>query len=144
MISVRKEWEVCETDTDKLAWAKKWGDLLMETYQNPMWTAGHTQGTKELLAVLKNISRGDVPDVPLPEEIEGYAIALETLKKTIKVVSFSIKVEESIMPNLEESRLLQVAAEQIATGILPFIDMEVEEQEDEGLVNFNFNLVLVV
>jgi hypothetical protein len=105
LISVRKEWEAAETDTDKLGWAEKWGDLLMETYQNPIWTAGHTQGTKEVLALVSNIRKGKVPDIPLPEELQQYVTDVVTLAKSLKTISFSIKVEESALPNLDEDKI---------------------------------------
>lgn len=143
MISVRKEWEAAETDTDKLAWAKKWGDLLMETYQNPMWTAGHTQGTKEVLALVSNIRKGNVPDIPLPEELQQYVTDVVTLAKSLKTISFSIKVEESALPNLDEDKIKEVACEQVAQGIYPFIEVEMLEL-DTGMVEFNYNIVVIL
>lgn len=143
MISVRKEWEAAETDTDKLAWAKKWGDLLMETYQNPMWTAGHTQGTKEVLALVSNIRKGNVPDIPLPEELQQYVTDVVTLAKSLKTITFSIKVEESALPNLDEEKIKEVACEQVAQGIYPFIEVEMLEL-DTGMVEFNYNIVVIL
>lgn len=144
MISVRKEWEAIENDTDKLAWANKWGDLLMETYQNPMWTSGHTQGTKEVLALLANIRNGDVPAIPLPHELQQYIVDMETLAKSIKTISFSIKVEEEVLPNLDENKLKEVACNQVAEGIYPFIEVEVEELEETGLVEFNYSIAVIL
>ena len=143
MISVRKEWEAAETDTDKLAWAKKWGDLLMETYQNPMRTAGHTQGTKEVLALVANIRKGKIPDIPLPEELQQYVTDVVTLAKSLKTISFSIKVEESALPNLDEDKIKEVACEQVAQGIYPFIEVEMLEL-DTGMVEFNYNIVVIL
>lgn len=143
MISVRKEWEAAQTDTDKLAWAKKWGDLLMETYQNPIWTAGHTQGTKEVLALVSNIRKGKVPDIPLPEELQQYVTDVVTLAKSLKTISFSIKVEESALPNLDEDKIKEVACEQVAQGIYPFIEVEMLEL-DTGMVEFNYNIVVIL
>lgn len=143
MISVRKEWEAAQTDTDKLAWAKKWGGLLIETYQNPIWTAGHTQGTKEVLALVSNIRKGKVPDIPLPEELQQYVTDVVTLAKSLKTISFSIKVEESALPNLDEDKIKEVACEQVAQGIYPFIEVEMLEL-DTGMVEFNYNIVVIL
>lgn len=143
MISVRKEWEAAETDTDKLEWAKKWGDLLMETYQNPMWTSGHTQGTKEILALLANIRKGNVPEVPLPHELQQYIVDMETLAKSIKTISFSIKVEEEVLPNLDEDKLKQVACTQVSEGIYPFIEVDINELES-GMVEFNYSIAVIL
>jgi hypothetical protein len=108
-----------------------------------MWTAGHTQGTKEVLALVSNIRKGNVPDIPLPEELQQYVTDVVTLAKSLKTISFSIKVEESALPNLDEYKIKEVACEQVAQGIYPFIEVEMLEL-DTGMVEFNYNIVVIL
>ena len=45
MISVRKEWKAIKSDEEMLVWAKKWGGLLMETWNNPIFVEGQSGGS---------------------------------------------------------------------------------------------------
>ena len=142
MLSVRREWTEAKTDEDKLKWADKWGDLLMETYQNPMWTAGHTQATKEFLAILRNIKAGNTPEIALPQEILDYAEALKIISNDIKTVSFKIVAEHDMLANLDEAVFRKVAVDQIAAALMPYLYIEENELEN-GDVEFTYNIVMV-
>lgn len=142
MITVRKEWEAVKTDEEMLAWAKSWGPLLMETYQNPIWVSGHTQGKKELLATLDKLRIGDEVEGKLEPQLEAYASAVDTLNKSFKVINFYITVEESALPNLDEGKLMEVAAEQISNCLTQNLYVEHEELEN-GDMKFIYHLIIL-
>lgn len=142
MISVRNEWLECKTDEDRLKWANKWGDLLMEDFQNPIWVSGHTQGIREYTALLKKIKAGEEIDHAIPEELQEYQSALETLHKTLKVVTFTINVEKDTLPKVDEEVLLKVAADQMAGMLAQYTEIDAEELEN-GDVKFTYSLILV-
>lgn len=142
MLSVRREWTEAKTEADKLKWADKWGDLLMETYQNPMWTAGHTQATKEFLAILRNIKAGNKPEVALPQEILDYAEALHMVTSDLKVVSFKITAQNDMLHKLDEAVFRKVAIDQMAAALMPYLYIEENELEN-GDVEFTYNLTMV-
>lgn len=142
MISVKREWKECKTDEERLAWANKWGDLLMEDYQNPIWVSGHTQGMKEYSTLLKKIKAGEKIEQVLPIELQEYASALETLHANLKVVTFNVTVEEAALPNVDEDMIMKVAAEQMSNVIVKYTRVETEELEN-GDVKFSYNIVLV-
>ena len=142
MITVRKEWEAVKTDEEMLAWAKSWGPLLMETYQHPIWVSGHTQGKKEFLETLDKLRAGEEVPGKLEPQLEAYASAVETLNKSFKVINFYITVEQSALPNLDEDKLMQVAAEQISNCLTQNLYVEHEEQEN-GDVKFIYHLIIL-
>lgn len=142
MISVRKEWEAIKTDEEMLAWAKSWGPLLMETYQNPIWVSGYTQGRKELLGTLDKLREGEEVTVKLEPQLEAYASAVDTLNKNFKVINFYINVEQAVLPNLDEDKLMEVAAEQISGALVKNLYVEQEEQEN-GDVRFVYHLIIL-
>lgn len=142
MISVRKEWEAVKSDEEMLKWAKSWGPLLMETYQNPIWKSGFTQGKKELLETLDRLRHGEIVHVQLEPQLEAYASAVETLNKTFKVINFHITVEEAVLPNLDEDRLMKVAADQISEALIKNLYVEHEEQEN-GDMKFIYHLIIL-
>ena len=140
MISVRKEWKAIKSDEDLLNWSKKWGPLLMETFQNPIWTSGYTEAKKDIYSTLELLNKGQYPDVMDPV-IEEYAKALSIISKNIKVVQFFLQGSKEVMFELEEDRLMEIAAEEMAKQLVKHIRMDIEEDEDE--VKFYFNLVMV-
>jgi|LakMenE01Jun11ns_1017448.scaffolds.fasta_scaffold9916662_8 hypothetical protein len=141
MISVRKEWRACNSDTELLAWAKKWGALLMEEFQNPIWASGYTTGKKSVLDVLEAIRDGK--DVEVTEDaLNAYKSALEIVTSRIKIVSFNIQATEQALETLDQEELTQIAAEEMAKQLAKYIQMDVEEL-DNNMVNFTFNLVMV-
>ena len=142
MISVRKDWEAAKTDEELLEWAKTWGALLMETYQNPIWVSGHTQGKKELLATLDKLRAGEEVTTALEPQLEAYASAVDTLNRSFKVINFYINVEEAALPNLDEDQLMRVAAEQISQCLTQNLYVEHEEQEN-GDVKFIYHLIIL-
>ena len=142
MISVRKDWEAIKTDEEMLKWAKSWGPLLMETYQNPIWVSGFTQGRKELLAILDKLREGEEVTVKLEPQLEAYASAVDTLNKNFKVINFYINVEQAVLPNLDEDKLMEVAAEQISGALVKNLYVEQEEQEN-GDVRFVYHLIIL-
>ena len=140
MISVRKEWKAIKSDEDLLNWSKKWGPLLMETFQNPIWTSGYTEAKKDIYSTLELLNKGQYPDVMDPV-IEEYAKALSIISKNIKVVQFFLQGSKEVMFELEEDRLMEIAAEEMAKQLVKHIRMDIEEQEED--VKFYFNLVMV-
>lgn len=140
MLSVRQEWKKVKSDEDLLAWAKKWGSLLMETFQNPIWTSGYTEAKKDIYSTLELVNKGEYPDVMDPI-IEEYARALSIISKNVKVVQFFLQGSKEVMLELEEERLLEIAAEEMAKQLVKHIRMDIEEEEDT--VKFYFNLVMV-
>jgi hypothetical protein len=140
MISVRKEWKEIKSDEDLLKWSKKWGPLLMETFQNPIWTSGYTEAKKDIYNALDMVNRGEYPD-DMDEPIEEYAKALSLINKNLKVVQFFIQGSKEVMFELEEDKLMEIAAEEMAKQLVKYIRMEIEEQEHD--VKFYFNVVMV-
>jgi hypothetical protein len=140
MISVRKEWKSIKSDEEMLAWTKKWGSLLMETFQNPIWASGHTKGKEEVYEELEMLNRGEYPD-DLSPVLEEYAKALSIIKKNIKVVQFFLQGSKEVMFELDDERLMQIAAEEMSKQLVKHIRMDIEEEKDE--VKYYFNLVMV-
>lgn len=140
MISVRKEWKAIKSDEDLLNWSKKWGPLLMETFQNPIWTSGYTEAKKDIYSTLELLNKGQYPDVMDPV-IEEYAKALSIISKNIKVVQFFLQGSKEVMFELEEDRLMEIAAEEMSRQLVKHIRMDIEESDED--VKFYFNLVMV-
>jgi len=141
MISVRKEWKKVKTDEDKLEWANKWGDLLMETQLNPIWTSGFTQAVKHIAEQIEQIKNGEYPDLIHPM-VQEYADALTMIHKGFKVVSFSLHGDGELMFRLDEDQLRQLAAEEMSKVLAKHVSIDVEE-DDEGNVSFDFNIVMM-
>lgn len=142
MLTVKQEWLDALTDEDKLVWAKKWGDLLVEDFQNPIWTSGYTQGQKELLDKMRGLKMGNPVTGDVPPELEEYASAVEVIKQTLKFISFNLIADAAVAERISREELLEIAAQQISPVITHYIDVQAEELED-GKVNFVFTLVLV-
>ncbi len=142
MLTVKQEWHDALTDEDKLVWAKKWGDLLVEDFQNPIWTSGFTQGQKELLEKIRGLKMGNPVTGDIPEELHDYATAVEVIKQTLKFISFNLIASAEVAEKISREELLEIAAKNISPVITNFIDVQAEEMED-GKINFVFNLVLV-
>lgn len=140
MLSVRQEWKKVKSDEDLLAWAKKWGSLLMETFQNPIWTSGYAEGKKDIYSALELVNKGEYPDVMDPI-IEQYANALAIINKNVKVVQFFLQGSREVMMELEEDKLMEIAAEEMAKQLVKHIRLDMEEEND--VVKFYFNLVMV-
>ncbi|NDD84074.1 hypothetical protein EBZ38_07345 [bacterium] len=141
MISVRKEWRECNSDEELLAWAKKWGTLLMEDFQNPIWTSGYTNGQKSILNTLEAIRDGK--DVDSNEDvINAYKSAIDIISSKLKIVSFNIQATEEALHTLDQDELTKIAAEEMSKQLAKYINMDVEEL-DNNMVNFSFTLVMV-
>lgn len=140
MISVRREWKGVKSDEDLLAWAKKWGALLMETFQNPIWTSGYTEAKKDIYNTLELVNGGEYPDIMDPP-IEEYAKALSLISKNIKVVQFFLQGSKEVMFELDEDKLMEIAAEEMSKQLVKHIRMDIEEEDED--VKFYFNLVMV-
>jgi hypothetical protein len=141
MISVRKEWKKIKTDEELLAWTKKWGALLMETFQNPIWASGYAKGKSDILDQLEQINKGEYPDDMEPV-IEEYANALSIVRKNIKVAQFFLQGSREVMLNLDNEQLLRIAAEEMSKQLVKHIHMDIEEENDESLKVY-FSLVMV-
>lgn len=135
MISVRNEWKEVSSDEEMLQWAKKWGSLLMETWNNPIYRAGHTEGKKEVLTQLDQVAEGNIPQVA-PVQVQNYAEALNVISQNLKILSFTLK------SNVEmgEETLRSVAASEMAKKLADFVEIEVEYKDE---IHYNFNLVMV-
>lgn len=140
MISVRKEWKQIKSDEDLLAWTKKWGSLLMETFQNPIWASGYTEGVKSVHTKLEAMNKGEYAD-DMDPVLEEYAKALSLIQKNIKVIQFFLTGSKEVMFNLDEDKLMAIAAEEMSKQLVKHIQMDVEEEEND--VKFYFNLVMV-
>lgn len=141
MITVRKEWQEIKEDEELLEWGKKWGPLLMETWNNPIYTSGHVEGKKEILEMLDQILNGEYPDKRMPPEVEAYADALTLLSNTPRVLSFVLKGSPEIVKNLDEDTLKQVAASEMAKKLAEHIIITKQEKDGETL--FSFDLVML-
>jgi len=141
MISVRKEWTAVKTDEDKLAWAEKWGDLLMETTGNPIWTSGHTEAIKQITKQIEQVKEGEYPDNMHPM-LKEYAEALEMTSKGFKVVSFALHGDGELMFKLDEDQLRSLAADEMSKILAKHVAIDIEESDD-GQVSFNFNIVML-
>lgn len=135
MISVRKEWKDVSSDEEMLQWAKKWGALLMETWNNPIYTAGHTEGKNEVLTQLDQVAEGNIPQVA-PVQVQNYAEALNVISQNLKILSFTLKSSLKI----EEEALRSVAASEMAKKLADFIEIDVEYKDE---IHYHFNLVMV-
>lgn len=142
MLTVKQEWEEAADDESILAWARKWGSLLVEDWNNPIWTSGYTQGQKEFLDKMRGLREGNpVPD-NLPPEMVQYANAVEILEKNLRFITYNMIAEPAMAAKITEKELLDIAAKQIAPVITNFIEVDTEELEN-GNINFIFNLVIV-
>jgi hypothetical protein len=141
MLSVRKEWKKCKSDEELLEWTKKWGSLLMETFQNPIFTAGHTRGREEIIEMLDAIRSGEYPDKELPEAVEAYADALTFLAQSPRVLSFVLKGSKELTQNLDVVKIREIAATEMAKKLSQFI--EINEQEVGGETHYTFDLVML-
>jgi hypothetical protein len=126
--SVREEWLQAESDEQILAWAKKWGWLLCEDYQNPIWTEGFTKGKNSVFEELE-------------AEEDEVSLALDIFRKKIKILTFNVEAEYSILASLEESEIRKAAADLMVDALADQIRMEVEKLENS--VMFTFYLTLV-
>lgn len=135
MITVRKEWKNISSDEEMLQWAKKWGALLMETWNNPIYTAGHTEGKKEILTQLDQVAEGNIPQAA-PVQVQNYAEALNVISQNLKILSFTLKSSLKI----EEETLRSVAASEMAKKLADFIEIDVEYKDE---IHYHFNLVMV-
>jgi len=144
MLSVRKEWLEAETDTDRLAWANKWGDLLMEDFQNPIWTAGYAQCRKEFIALLEKIRKNEeeIDMEDLEEEVQAYVRAIDIVSQKLKYVSFNIDAGPEVLHNLDEETLKEIAAEQMAKVLIRHITIDTEDLPGDN-IRFHFNLTMV-
>lgn len=138
MISVRKEWKEISSDEEMLAWAKKWGALLMETWNNPIFVAGHTEGKKSVLHQLDQVAAGEYPDNP-PDQVLNYAEALQLISQNLKVLSFTLKSEKDF--SIDTTTLKKLAADEMAKKLVDFVDIDVETTDTEK--HYHFNLVMV-
>lgn len=138
MISVRKEWKEISSDEEMVAWAKKWGALLMETWNNPIFVAGHTEGKKSVLHQLDQVAAGEYPDNP-PDQVLNYAEALQLISQNLKVLSFTLKSEKDF--SIDTTTLKKLAADEMAKKLVDFVDIDVETTDTEK--HYHFNLVMV-
>ena len=138
MISVRKEWKEISSDEEMLAWAKKWGALLMETWNNPIFVAGHTEGKKSVLHQLDQVAAGEYPDNP-PDQVLNYAEALQLISQNLKVLSFTLKSQKDF--SIDTATLKKLAADEMAKKLVDFVDIDVETTDTEK--HYHFNLVMV-
>lgn len=138
MISVRKEWKECKSDEELLEWTKKWGSLLMETWNNPIFVAGHTEGKKSVLHQLDQVAAGEYPDNP-PDQVLNYAEALQLISQNLKVLSFTLKSEKDF--SIDTPTLKKLAADEMAKKLVDFVDIDVETTDTEK--HYHFNLVMV-
>jgi hypothetical protein len=138
MISVRKEWKEISSDEEMVAWAKKWGALLMETWNNPIFVAGHTEGKKSVLHQLDQVAAGEYPDNP-PDQVLNYAEALQLISQNLKVLSFTLKSEKDF--SIDTPTLKKLAADEMAKKLVDFVDIDVETTDTEK--HYHFNLVMV-
>lgn len=141
MISVRKEWKAIKSDEEMLVWAKKWGGLLMETWNNPIFVAGHSEGKKAVLRQMDQIAEGEYPDGVIPEQVENYAEALDLISKNLRVLSFTLKGSKEVMSRIDDEALKNIAAEEMAKKLSEFV--EIDAEDIEGELHFHFNLVMV-
>lgn len=141
MISVRKEWKQIKSDEDLLAWSKKWGALLMETFQNPIWASGYAEGVKSVHTKLEAMNKGEYDD-DMDPVLEEYAKALSLIQKNLKVVQFFLTGSKEVMFNLDEDKLISIAAEEMSKQLVKYIDMQVDDDDPEE-IKFYFNLVMV-
>lgn len=141
MKSVRTEWAKAESDAEKLEWAKKWGDLLVETWDNPIYVSGHTDGRNSILDMMDSIMEGEYPDTILPSQVEAFHDALSTLSSHFKVLSYVLKGTPEMIERFDIDSLKSLVAEQIGKHLGPYIDMESEVVNGER--EYRFNLVML-
>lgn len=138
MKSVRKEWLAAENSEQKLEWADKWADLLLETFQNPIWIEGYTYGKQEIINQMEMITNGEYPDVMHPM-VELFAETLETVRKQMVVVGFQIHADKDMELDIESIK--KQAANSIASFLTNHINMDTEETDTETIIHFNIVMV---
>lgn len=138
MKTVRKEWEAAKTPEERLAWADKWGDMLLETFQNPIWTEGYAYGENHICEQMEMVANGEYPDNMHPM-VDLFAETLETVRKQITVVSFKVHGEKGMQMDLEEIK--KQAAASIASVLANHINMDMEETDDETILHFNIVMI---
>jgi|688.fasta_scaffold377113_2 hypothetical protein len=127
--TVRDEWVQAETDEQILVWAKKWGWLLCEDFQNPIWLEGFAKGKKAYTEELA-LEEG---------ELEA---AVEIFRSKVKILTFNVEAEYSILASIEEKQIREAAANMMADALADHITMEMEELKN-GNVMFTFYLTVV-
>jgi len=142
MLSVRNEWLLADTAEKKLEWTNKWGDLLMEDFQNPIWVSGHTQALKETYDLIKKIEDGQTIRIALPEQLERYKNAVNFMNTQVKTATCKVKVEASALENIDAAYLRKVAADNLTPAIVKHMHVE-EEELANGDMSFSFTVVML-
>ena len=94
MKSVRNEWLLAKTDEDKLAWVNKWANLLMETWNNPIWVAGRANAISEVEAQMSAIHEGEELENPV---ISTYSNAMKLIRSNLRVLHGGLTVQSGTL-----------------------------------------------
>jgi hypothetical protein len=132
MKTVKKEWSAVKTEQQKADWASKWADLLLETWNNPIWVAGYNKARIEFEDQMENLEQGEYPEKLISEKLENYAKALQVLNSTLSVVSGSIQ-----LPGKTPEELVDIALEKISAHLSQYLDF------DEETNTVTFEIVMV-
>lgn len=132
MKTVKREWLETKTPEDKIKWADKWVDLLLETWSNPIWTSGHTHAVQTLNEQLIMIEGGEYPDNPVSPLLENHFKALALIHANLKVVQGEI-ADSSKSPE----ELIEMAIEEIGNQLGDYMNY------DEETKTLKFEVVMV-
>lgn len=121
MKTVKTEWEKADTDEAKLAWAVKWADLLLETWNNPIWVAGYHKARIDIEDQMESLEQGEYPDKLVTDKLSNYAKALHLINSTLHVISGSINV-----PGKTPEELIELALEKINDNLSQYLDFDEE------------------
>lgn len=132
MKTVKKEWLEAKTDEDKIKWADKWVDLLLETWSNPIWTSGHTHAVQTLNEQMLMIEGGEYPDLPISPLLENHAKALALIHANLKVIQGAIS-DSSKSPE----ELVEEAIDHIGNQLGDYMEY------DEQTKTLTFEVVMV-
>jgi len=132
MKTVKKEWEEASTPEEQQAWATKWADLLLETWNNPIWTAGYHRARMDIEDQMEMLEQGEYPDKLVTDKLEGYIHSLKVMSSSLSVISGRV-CDAGKTPE----ELIDMALEKIAAHMSQYMDF------DEQTNTVTFEIVTV-
>lgn len=121
MKTVKKEWEEATTPEAQQLWATKWADLLLETWNNPIWTAGYHTARRDIEDQMELLEQGEYPDKFISEKLESYANALRIMSSTLSVISGQVRGEGKT-----PEELIDLAIDKISNHLSQYMDFDEE------------------
>lgn len=121
MKTVKKEWEEVKTPEDAANWANKWAPLLLETWNNPIYTSGYHRARMDIEEQLEMLEQGEYPDKFVTDKLENYAKALHLINSTLRVIKGTVNI-----PNKTPEELIDIALENITDHLSQYLEYDDE------------------